>query len=306
MTLRRRLALAVLASAAFAVFVLPASPASAVAVDNACRNSVTANNSQISADTSATDSPDPVVPGGTVTLDNLTQTANVPGTIFVAGYNLGLLVEGSNTIPSTVSTFIEGTNTVEGVKQTNFASTTITTVINDPDDAPGTGDETATDGTFTVTYDDLTFTASGPDGSTIQFREDTRYPLVASPAGSEVGGIVIRAVVGGVFNVRFACSPGTVTPPDPGTVTPIEPAPAFATTAIEDVVVPDTAPTADAGDDQTVTEGALVTLDGTGSSDPEGETLTYEWTAPAGITLSDPTSASPTFTAPDGRGTDDV
>ena len=129
MTLRRRLALAVLASAAFAVFVLPASPASAVSVDNACRNSVTANNSQIGVDTTADDSPDPVVPGGTVTLDNLTQTANVPGAIFVAGYNLGLLVVGSNTIPATVSTFIEGTNTVEGVQQTNFAATSISTTI---------------------------------------------------------------------------------------------------------------------------------------------------------------------------------
>ncbi len=58
------------------------------------------------------------------------------------------------------------------------------------------------------------------------------------------------------------------------------------------------APTADAGDDQTVSEGTTVTLDGTGSSDPDGDELTYEWTAPDGITLSDATAAQPTFTAP--------
>ena len=133
---------------------------------------------------------------------------------------------------------------------------------------------------------------------TIEFREDTRYPLVASPQGSEVGGIIIRALVGGVFAVRFACSPGTVTPPDPGTVTPIDPAPSFATTLIQTPPPVDDPPNADAGADQTVNEGALVTLDGSASSDPNGEALTYAWTAPAGITLTGADTANPTFTAP--------
>ena len=57
-------------------------------------------------------------------------------------------------------------------------------------------------------------------------------------------------------------------------------------------------PTADAGAAQTVTEGDAVALDGSGSSDPEGQPLTYKWTAPAGITLTSPTAAMPTFTAP--------
>jgi LmbE family N-acetylglucosaminyl deacetylase len=60
------------------------------------------------------------------------------------------------------------------------------------------------------------------------------------------------------------------------------------------------APTADAGNDQTVTRQATVTLDGSGSSDPNGDSLTYQWTQTAGpsVTLSDPTAVKPTFTAP--------
>ena len=59
------------------------------------------------------------------------------------------------------------------------------------------------------------------------------------------------------------------------------------------------APTADAGADQRVAEGASVTLAGSGT-DPEGEALTYAWTQDSGATvsLSDDAVASPTFTAP--------
>lgn len=60
------------------------------------------------------------------------------------------------------------------------------------------------------------------------------------------------------------------------------------------------APIANAGPDQTVNEGAVVTLNGTGSSDPDGNPLTFSWTQTAGptVTLSNPASATPTFTAP--------
>ncbi|HKZ63990.1 MAG TPA: PKD domain-containing protein [Thermoplasmata archaeon] len=59
------------------------------------------------------------------------------------------------------------------------------------------------------------------------------------------------------------------------------------------------APTADAGLDQVgVFRGAIVTLDGTASSDPDGDQLTYFWTQTAGLalTLTNPNTANPTFT----------
>jgi len=64
-------------------------------------------------------------------------------------------------------------------------------------------------------------------------------------------------------------------------------------------------PAADAGDDQTVSSGAQVVLKGNESSDPENRKLTYRWTQIRGVpvTLSNPQTAAPTFTAPNVEGT---
>lgn len=60
------------------------------------------------------------------------------------------------------------------------------------------------------------------------------------------------------------------------------------------------APNAQAGGSQTVQPGAQVTLNGGGSNDPDGDTLSYQWSQTMGpnVTLNNATSASASFTAP--------
>jgi len=61
------------------------------------------------------------------------------------------------------------------------------------------------------------------------------------------------------------------------------------------------APLAVAGVSKTVAPGSTVRLDGTASSDPDGDNLAFEWAQIAGdpVTISDPTAQEPVFTAPD-------
>ena len=65
------------------------------------------------------------------------------------------------------------------------------------------------------------------------------------------------------------------------------------------VTVTNVGPTAEAGPDQEADPGATVTLDGSGSSDPNGEPLDYYWAQTGGEAVSfTPALSSTTFTAP--------
>jgi predicted secreted protein len=66
------------------------------------------------------------------------------------------------------------------------------------------------------------------------------------------------------------------------------------------VMPPNQPPVADAGVDQTIAPGDTVTLDGSGSADPDGRIAGYAWVQTSGtpVTLSGATTAQPTFVTP--------
>ena len=84
---------------------------------------------------------------------------------------------------------------------------------------------------------------------------------------------------------RLAVSDGTASSEDNVTIT---------------VVQPNRAPISNAGANQTVNVGDTVTLDGSGSADPDGDAISYAWSQISGtsVTLSNHTVSSPTFAAP--------
>jgi hypothetical protein len=73
-----------------------------------------------------------------------------------------------------------------------------------------------------------------------------------------------------------------------------------------DIIASNDAPIANAGTDQSVNVSDLVMLDGSASSDPNGDSLTYQWTLDkpwnSSAVLSDANAVNPTFT-PDASGT---
>ncbi len=71
-------------------------------------------------------------------------------------------------------------------------------------------------------------------------------------------------------------------------------------TCIVNVVTNEMPPVANAGPDQTVNEGTMITLNGSNSTDPNNTALSYLWQQIDGpaVTLSNPASAQPEFAAP--------
>ncbi len=131
--------------------------------------------------------------------------------------------------------------------------------------------------------------SADPDGDPLLFRWS-----VDAPQGSSVDvsnhrtrNLTLKPDAPGTYTVRLSVDDGEFESPQ-------------ASVSLE--ATGTGAPVADAGDDQSVEVGAEVTLDGTASSDPNGDELTYQWSfqqIPQQSTaeLDDPSAATPTFVA---------
>jgi uncharacterized repeat protein (TIGR01451 family) len=128
----------------------------------------------------------------------------------------------------------------------------------------------------------------------------------ASDGGSETGGVVSWPtfdVAPGVAVRTFAITATQTITNDDYAATPQEGPTVAGSVAVSTTV--NHAPTADASAPQSLHTG-LVTLDGSGSSDSDGDTLSFQWQqtgGPTSVTLSDAGTMTATFTAPSVAGT---
>ncbi len=135
----------------------------------------------------------------------------------------------------------------------------------------------------TVTLDGSA--SSDPDGDVLSYGWKQQGTPTVPLTGADTAKPTFKADAAGSYTFDLTVSDGKLS----------------STASVTVTVVPNQAPAANAGADQSVYAGSVVTLDGTKSSDPEKSPLSYTWTqvgsTPAAVTLSGASSAQPTFTA---------
>ena len=166
---------------------------------------------------------------------------------------------------------------------------TVTITINADNDAPTAlagDDQSVTEGAAVVLD---ASSSSDPEGSSLTYSwNQTSGPVVSLTGGDGATPTFDAPDLVANTDLRFevTVSDGVNTSVDSVTIT---------------VNADNDAPTASAGIDQVVTEQSEVTLDARGSSDPEGQDLSYQWTQLSGpsVSLSSDSAAAPTFDTPD-------
>ena len=205
------------------------------------------------------------------TFVNWSSSATSVATISDAGLTTTIATGSTSIVAKDTNSGISGTTTLT-VTVAQLVSIEVTPV--NPSIAKGTTKQFTATGTFSDgTTQDLTTQATWSSSN-------TGMATISNAVGSN--GLATSAAVGTT------------------TITAID-----ATSGISGstaLTVTNTAPVANAGAVQNVVTGTLVTLDGSGSNDANGDTITYSWSITSkpldsSAALSDPTSVKPTFTA---------
>jgi hypothetical protein len=293
---RRRLAAALFAlplwTATLAYATLSATPAAAgsVTTNTSCTNNAQAGTSSLPITMTGSATPNPATVGDkTVTLAGAQFKIDVPGATLLAGYGLGLLSAGTNSIPASVNLTLLASNTKEGSQTLPPMSVTGVTTITDPTPANKTsGDETAAP---------LSVTADVPESKWSPTGGDVAIRLGDSSTQAQVG-------PGGIIKVTFTCTPGTPTPagcgPAPAaacTGTNPVPAEAFTTVSLGGGSGSTTTTTSSGSTTTTTAPGSTTTTSPPGSTTTTTKPSTTTTTMTTGTTATTAPSVSATSAA---------
>ena len=184
--------------------------------------------------------------------------------------------------PVTADTTFTFTLTVSDGTKSASDTVSVTIADNNPPTADAGQDQTVREGA-TVT---LSGTASDPENDPLAYRWTHDSSLSIGLADDTA------------FSTSFTAPPVTADTTVTFTLA-VSDGIASASDTVSVTIADNNPPTADAGQDQTVREGATVTLSGT-ASDPENDPLAYRWTHDSSLSigLADDTAFSTSFTAP--------
>jgi predicted secreted protein len=189
--------------------------------------------------------------------------------------------------------------------------TVLTLVGREHDSAPGLGGED----TERLVFKGV---AAGASSVTLSYRRawdalrtgDELFSVVVDVAGPYAGGFTAAAVAAPLAYEATGAHPSHVNLCDPGNGSysrcTVDTATVTVTVSAAIPAPGNAPPVADAGRAQSVSSGATVTLDGSGSHDPDGSIGRYAWAQTSGspaITLAGASTAQPTFIAPGGTAT---
>ena len=161
-------------------------------------------------------------------------------------------------------------------------SSSVTISVNHAPVADAGLDQSASTGA-TVTLDGSK--SSDPDGDALSYKWEQTGGSPVTLSSAVAAGPSFTAPAAGTVIFKLTVSDGSLTGSDSVKIA---------------VVKPEHAPVANAGSDQKVRSNVSVTLDGSASSDPDHDPITYEWEQTGGprVTLSSAVAARPSFTAP--------